>query len=308
MESVTVNAPATVSNVVCGFDCLGFALSEPFDQIIIQRIDERVIRIVNNDKFELPTDPSANVMGVAVRSMLDTAEAGFGVEIISTKTIKPGSGIGSSSASSCAAVFGVNTLLGSPFGKRELVEFAMDGEKLASGSRHADNVAPCIYGGFVLVRSIDPLDIVELQYPELWVTVIHPQVEIKTSEARALLPEYVPLTDAVKNWSNLGAFVAGLSSGDFELIGRSMKDYIVEPARESLIPHFRSAINTGREMGAIGGGISGSGPSIFFLSIDKETSKTIEGAVSAIYKATEMPFQSYVSKVDPAGVRLKIAG
>lgn len=308
MESVTVNAPATVSNVVCGFDCLGFALSEPFDQIIIQRIDERVIRIVNNDKFELPTDPSANVMGVAVRSMLDTAEAGFGVEIISTKTIKPGSGIGSSSASSCAAVFGVNTLLGSPFGKRELVEFAMDGEKLASGSRHADNVAPCIYGGFVLVRSIDPLDIVELQYPELWVTVIHPQVEIKTSEARALLPEYVPLTDAVKNWSNLGAFVAGLSSGDFELIGRSMKDYIVEPARESLIPHFRSAINTGREMGAIGGGISGSGPSIFFLSIDKENSKTIEGAVSAIYKATEMPFQSYVSKVDPAGVRLKIAG
>ncbi len=302
MESVTVNAPATVSNVVCGFDCLGFALSEPFDRIIVQRIDEPVIRIVNIDRFDLPTDPSANVMGVAVRRMLDTAKAGFGVEIISTKTIKPGSGIGSSSASSCAAVFGVNKLLGSPFGKRELVQFAMEGEKLASGSRHADNVAPCIYGGFVLVRSTDPLDIVELKHPEIWVTVIHPQIEIKTSDARAVLPEHVRLTDAVKNWSNLGAFVAGLSNGDFDLMARSMKDYIIEPARESLIPHFRSAMNAGLEKGALGGGISGSGPSIFFLSIEHDTADSIARAVSKVYSVAEMPFQTYVSKVDPTGV------
>ncbi len=302
MERVTVSAPATVSNVVCGFDCLGFALSEPRDEIVVQKIDEPVIRIHNRDNFGLPTDPAANVIGVAVQAILDAAGAGFGIELTSTKTIKPGSGIGSSSASSCAAVVGVNELLGNPYDRSELVRFAMEGENLASGSRHADNVAPCVYGGFVLVRSIDPLDIVKLVYPALWVTVVHPQIEIRTSEARWMLPTKVPLSDAVKNWSNLGAFVAGLSNGDLELIGRSMKDHIVEPIRESLIPHFRKAMNAGCETDAIGGGISGSGPSIFFISADLETATAVGREVSEVYLDARMPFKMYVSEVDPNGV------
>ena len=184
----------------------------------------------------------------------------------SHKHIKPGSGIGSSSASSCGAVVAANRILGDRFSKLELVEFAMEGEMLASGARHADNVAPCIFGGFTLVRSIDPLDIVSIDFPPLFATVIHPQIEIKTSEARAILPEQVPLKDAVRNWSNLGAFVAALAKGDYDLISRSMDDLIVEPVRKSLIPKFDEVKAASLAAGALGGGISGSGPSIFMLS------------------------------------------
>jgi len=165
MDEIRVLAPATVSNVVCGFDCLGFAIREPFDEICVRKIADREIRIINRDEFNLPTDPAKNVAGVALRAMLDIAGADFGFEIETTKHIKPGSGIGSSSASSCGAVAAANRLLADRFSKLELVEFAMEGEKLASGAKHADNVAPCIFGGFVLVRSVDPLDVVPLDFP-----------------------------------------------------------------------------------------------------------------------------------------------
>ncbi len=302
MDEVTVHAPATVSNVVCGFDCLGFALAEPFDIVKVRRIGEQKIRIVNRDDYGLPTDPSKNVAGVALQAMLGALNAEFGLEVEITKGIKPGSGIGSSSASSCGAVVAANHLLGDRFRKAELVDFAMEGEKLASGAKHADNAAPCIFGGFTLVRSLEPLDVVPLKFPQLFATVIHPQIEIKTSEARAILPAMVPLTDAVQNWSNLGAFVAGLASDDYDLISRSMVDVIVEPARRQLIPGFDDVKAASLAAGALGGGISGSGPSIFMISPERETADQVSEAMEKVYAATGIPFNIYVSAIETDGV------
>ena len=304
MDEVRVHAPGTVSNVVCGFDCLGFALRKPFDKLVVRKIDEPIVRIVNLDDFGLPSDPNQNVAGVALVAMLEALNADFGFEIEITKGIKPGSGIGSSSASSCGAVVAANEILGRPFSKLELVDLAMEGEKLASGEKHADNVAPCIFGGFTLVRSIDPLDIVSLEFPSLFATVIHPQIEIKTSEARAILPKTVSLSDAVRNWSNLGAFVAALASGDYDLITRSLVDEIVEPARKSLIPKFDEVRSESLSAGALGGGISGSGPSMFMISRSLSEAEQVETAMRAVYSGTGIPFRTYVSNISPDGVTL----
>ena len=304
MDEVTVHSPATVSNVVCGFDCLGFALAQPYDVITVRQIDEPTVRIINRDDFGLPTEPFGNVAGVSLLAMLLAMDASFGFEVGITKGIKPGSGIGSSSASSCGAVTAANHLLGDPFTKAELVAFAMEGEKLASGAKHADNVAPCIFGGFTLVRSLDPLDIVSLKCPQLFATVIHPQIEIKTSEARAILPISVPLADAVRNWSNLGAFVAGLGNSDYELISRSMVDVIVEPARRPLIPKFDKIKAASMEAGALGGGISGSGPSIFMISTSLNTAQAVCHAMREVYSSTGIEFNLYVSGIEPDGVRI----
>lgn len=305
MKEVTVRAPATVSNVVCGFDCLGFAIEEPFDEVTVRRKAEPGIEILHRDGFGLPTDPAENVAGVAVAAMLAAAGADFGLEIEIEKAIRPGSGIGSSGASSSGAVVAANWLLDEQFPPEKLIEFAMEGERLASGSRHADNVAPCILGGFVLVRSIDPVDVVRLDFPPLFATVIHPQIEVKTAEARAVLPTEVPLRSAVKNWSNLGALVAGLETGDYELIGRSLVDEIVEPARRGLIPHFDEAKAAGLAAGAIGGGISGSGPSIFMLSKTLERAEIVQAAMAESYELTGIPFNTYVSEISPKGAWLR---
>lgn len=303
MDEIRVLAPATVSNVVCGFDCLGFALEEPFDEIVVRRTSKQCITIVHHDDYGLPTDPMENVAGVALQALMDVAQPGFGFEVQITKHIKPGSGIGSSSASSCGAVIAANALLGDRFSNLELLDFAMQGELLASGARHADNAAPCIFGGFTLVRSIDPLDIVPIDFPPLFVTVIHPQIEIKTSEARAILPKEVLLTDAVRNWSNLGAFVAALSKGDYDLLSRSMEDLIVEPARKSLIPKFDEVKAASLAAGAIGGGISGSGPSIFMLAQAESTANRIELEMSTIYGSSGIRFNTHVGKISPRGVK-----
>jgi len=303
MDEVRVLAPATVSNVVCGFDCLGFALERPFDEMTVRHIKEHEIRIVNLDNFGLPADPKKNVAGVALGALLNRIDADFGFEIEINKGIRPGSGIGSSSASSCGAVVAANILLGGRFSKLELLEFAMQGEMLASGARHADNVAPCIFGGFTLVRSTEPLDVVSLDFPPLFATVIHPQIEIRTSEARSILPEHVPLKDAVQNWSNLGAFVAALGKGNYALMARSMDDLIVEPARKSLIPKFDEVKDASLAAGALGGGISGSGPSIFMLSSRIETASLVEEAMAAIYAETDVEFNTYVSQISSSGVR-----
>lgn len=302
MDEIRVLAPATVSNVVCGFDCLGFALKEPCDEVRVRKISERAIRMINRDDFDLPTDPTKNVAGVALRAMLDAAGADFGCEVETAKHIKPGSGIGSSSASSCGVVAAANRLLGDRFSKLELVNFAMEGEKLASGAKHADNVAPCIFGGFVLVRSVDPLDVVPLDFPPIFVTVIHPQIEIKTADARAILPKNVALGTAVRQWSNLGAFVAALAQGNYELLARSMEDLIVEPARKALIPKFEAVKAASIKAGALGGGISGSGPSMFMLCENENIAKNVEEVMQQVYSQTAVEFKTYISSVNAEGI------
>ena len=303
MDEVSILAPATVANVVCGFDCLGFALANPFDEMTVRKIATRGVRIINLDDFGLPTEAEKNVAGVALQAVLDAAAVDFGFEVEITKHIKPGSGIGSSAASAVGAVVAANRLLDDRFTKPELVEFAMAGEMLASGSRHADNLAPCIYGGFTLVRSTEPLDIVELDFPLLFATVIHPQIEVKTSEARAMLPREVPLKDAIRNWSNLGSLVAALSKGDYELTARSLEDTIVEPVRKSLIPKFDEVKAASFAAGALGGGISGSGPSIFMLSETEETAAVVAAAMSSVYGETGIDFNTHVSEICRNGVR-----
>jgi len=304
MDQVTVLAPATVANVVCGFDCLGFALEEPFDEITLRKIDKRDVRISHHDDFGLPTHPTKNVAGIALIAMLDSLNADFGFEVEITKRIKPGSGIGSSAASSCGAVFAANSLLGGRFSSNELIDFAMEGELAASGTKHADNLAPSIFGGFTLVRSAEPLDIISLEFPPLFATIIHPQIEIKTAEARAILPKDVPLRAAVRNWSNLGAFVAALAKGDYYLLSRSMEDLIIEPARKSLIPKFDELKAESLAAGALGGGISGSGPSVFMLSETIEIAQSTSSAMHSIYSTTGVDFNIYISSISPTGVRL----
>ncbi|HQZ94696.1 MAG TPA: homoserine kinase [Pyrinomonadaceae bacterium] len=304
MVEISVLAPATVANVVCGFDCLGFALSEPCDEMTLRKIDEPGVRIINLDNYGLPTEPQKNVAGVALLALLAAANVDFGFEVEIKKNIMPGSGIGSSAASACGAVVAANRLLDDRFTKLELVDLAMAGEALASGSRHADNLAPCIYGGFTLVRSTDPLDIVEIDFPPLFATVIHPQIEIKTSEARAILPKEVPLKSAIRNWSNLGSLVAALAKGDYALIARSLEDTIVEPVRKSLIPKFDQIKAASLDAGALGGGISGSGPSIFMLSATRALANEVSYRMNGIYDETDIDFNTHVCEICPDGVRI----
>lgn len=305
MKEITVLAPATVANVVCGFDCLGFALAEPNDEMTVRLIDEKSVRIIHNDNFGLTTDPTKNVVGVSLLSLLENVDENVGFEVEITKQIKPGSGLGSSAASAAGAVVAANKLLGERFSKLELVEFARDGEFAACGARIADNVAACIYGGFTLVRSTEPLDIVALDFPKLYVTVIHPQIEIKTSDARTLLKPEIPLITAIKQWGNVGALVAGLAKADYGLIGRSLEDFVAEPYRKALIPHFDELKTKSLNAGAIGGGISGSGPSVFMLSETNEIAVKVKDAMVRIFENTKIDFNIYVSEMNPNGVRSK---
>ncbi len=304
-QIITVHAPTTVANVVCGFDCLGFALAEPFDVIRLKRSESPGIRIVHRDDFGLPTHPKRNVVGTVLQSIIDATgiNGGFDVEI--TKHIKPGSGVGSSAACAAGAAVAANHLLGDRFSKAELVEFARDGELTACGARIADNVSACIFGGFTLVRATDPVaDVVALEFPELFATVIHPQIEIRTEDARAVLPREVPLPTAIRQWGNVGALVSGLAAGDYDLIGRALEDHVAEPYRKALIPKFDEVKSASLEAGSLGGGISGSGPSVFMLSRDAATANRIADAMRAVYSTTGIEFNIYVSGVNRRGVTI----
>ena len=273
--------------------------------MIIRKSDVKGIKITKIVGEELPLETSKNVAGVAALALLDAIDYKFGFEIEIYKNIKPGSGIGSSAASAAGAVFGINELLGKPFTRKELVEFAMKGEAIASGSEHADNVAPAILGGITLVRSSAPLDIIKIESPsELYATVIHPQIELKTSEMRAVLQPMIPLKSAILQWGNLGGLIAGFYTSDYELIGRSLHDEIVEPLRGPFIPKFDVIKKTALENGALGSGISGSGPSIFALSKGIETANRIAKAMFVVYEDMNMPFEIHVSKVNPEGVKI----
>lgn len=301
---VTVHAPATVANMVCGFDVLGFAVEAPYDIMQLRLRNEPGIIIHNDDEFNLPTNPEKNVAGAALQAMLEELEPGIGFELIIKKQIKPGSGVGSSAASSAGAVVAANHALGSRFSNEDLVRFAMNGEKLASGVKHADNIAPCIYGGVTLIRSIFPLDIISIVPPELFVTIVHPQIEVRTSDARSILKQQVLLKDAIRQWGNIAGLVAGLLQQDYDLIGRSLEDVLIEPVRSILIPGFDDIKKVSKEAGALGGGISGSGPSIFMLSTSEATAKSVEAAMQLVYQRLSVPHYTYVTTINKNGVQL----
>ncbi|MEM9001403.1 MAG: homoserine kinase [Bacteroidota bacterium] len=304
MEEIKIFCPATIANVSCGFDVLGLALNAIGDEMTVRKKGSNGIAITKVLGQQLPLETHKNVAGVAAMALLQEIDHKIGFEIEIHKKIKPGSGIGSSAASSAGAVWAINQLLGNPFSKRELVYFAMQGEKLASNVPHADNVAPAIYGGFTLIRSYDPLDIVPIHTPKaLFATVIHPQIEIKTSESRKILKANIPLEKGIRQWGNLGGLISGLYTEDFELISRSLEDHIVEPIRSILIPGFNDIKNEAIKAGALGCGISGSGPSIFALSKGKENANRVANAMKDIYKTIGVDFDLHVSKVNLNGIQ-----
>ena len=308
MEEIKVFAPATVANVACGYDVMGFAMRHIGDTITIKKLSSKKWVIENGKGCNgLPNDPKQNVIGVAVNALLKAykKDIDFGFHFKVSKNIMPGSGLGSSSSSSCAAVFGVNHLLGTPFTKKELVQFAMEGERAASGIAHADNVAPCLLGGFTLVRSYNPLDVIELDYPDmLYASVVHPQIEVKTADSKKILKKSVDLKDAITQWGNVGGLVAGLAKPDYDLIGRSLQDVIAEPTRSMLIPLFNDAKEAALKEGALGGSISGSGPSIFALSFSRKIAESIAIAFNNIYASNGILANVYISQVNPNGTEL----
>ena len=304
MKSVKVLAPATIANLVCGFDILGLAINSPRDVMEVRIKDEPGISIQHKDDHGLSTEPSQNVAGVSLMAMLEEVNDAPGMEIIIDKRIKPGSGLGSSAASAAGVVVAANHLLNNRFSKDDLVRFAMAGEKLASGVKHADNIAPCIHGGVTLIRCIFPLDIIRLTAPPMYVTVVHPQIEVKTSDARQILRKAVQLKDAIKQWGNIAGLVAGLMQHDYGLIGRSLEDVIIEPVRSILIPGFDLVKKRSKEVGALGGGISGSGPSIFMLSKEEGVARQVEYIMTEIFFGLGIEFKTYVTTVNYEGVQV----
>jgi len=304
METIKVFCPATIANVSCGFDVLGLALESVGDEMIVRKTASPGIKITKITGQKLPLETANNVAGVAGLALLEESDYSGGFEIEINKKIKPGSGIGSSAASSAGAVWAMNELLDKPFSELDLVRFAMQGEKLASEVAHADNVAPAIYGGFTLVRSYTPLDIVPVNTPkELYATVIHPQIEVKTSDSRKILKTTISLEKGIKQWGNLGGLIAGLFMEDYKLIGRSLEDHIVEPLRAILIPEFDNVKASSIKNGALGCGISGSGPSIFALSQGLINAQKVGKSMAAIYNNVGVDYEVHISKVCLTGVK-----
>ncbi|AZA52046.1 homoserine kinase [Chryseobacterium sp. G0201] len=304
MKKIKIRVPATVANLVCGFDILGMAINQPYDEMEFKLLENPDIIIKHTDNFGLPEKAEENVAGVVLLKIQEHLKLKNGFEVIIHKNIKPGSGLGSSAASATGAAFGANALLGNILSQNELIHFAMFGEELASGVRHADNIAPCLLGGITLVKSTDPIDIIPLNCPNLFVAAVHPQVEVKTSDARQILKKNILLKDAVQQWGNIAGLVAGIEKNDHALIGRSLNDVIIEPVRSILIPKFDEVKAKSLQLGALGGGISGSGPSIFMLTEKEENAQKIAEMMKSIYDEIDIDSFVYVSKINPSGIEI----
>jgi homoserine kinase len=304
-DSVKVFAPATVANVVCGYDVLGFAVNQPGDEVVMRLTGGKGIAIskITGDDGKLPLNPAKNTVSASVQHYLNhIGKPDLGIDIELHKKMPIGSGLGSSSASTVAGLFAINTLLNGPLNNKELVPFAMKGEELACGYGHADNVAPALMGGFVLIRSYEPLDIISLPFPQdLHAAIVYPEVDVPTKDARQMIRSKVLLKDAVTQWGNVAGLVSGLFMNDYGLIGRSMTDILVEPTRSILIPDFAVMKLLALEHGALGFGISGSGPSVFALTRDAETAGTITAKLQQHLKGLAINSLSFVSEVNKKG-------
>lgn len=307
-KSIRVFAPATVANVVCGFDVLGFAVNAPGDEVIMHFTDKQKVSLkaVHGDGGVLPVDPAKNTVSAMVIEFLKKiGEERQGVEIELFKKMPVGSGMGSSAASTVAGLFAINALYDHRLNQKELLLLAMEGERLACGQGHADNVGPSLMGGFVLIRSYEPVDVIRLPVPsDLVCSLIHPQIEVPTREARRIIRKQVSLHDAVKQWGNVAGFVSGLYQQDYDLMGRSMQDVIIEPVRSVLIPDFYKLKEKALEAGALGFGISGSGPAVFALSKDESVATRIVQAVRKHFTQQGIESDGYVSHINEKGPRI----
>lgn len=303
-KTICVYAPATVANVACGFDSLGFAIHSPGDIIEVSITEKPGVFIekITGDGGKLPKEADRNTAGVALLAYLEHLEEKRGFKINLHKKMPMGSGLGSSAASSVAALYAANLLLGKPLKKIDMLPFAMHAEASACGSPHADNVAPGLLGGMILIRSYSPLDVVYLEYPDnLFCTVLHPHIELRTEDSRRILRKQIKLEDAVIQWSNLAGLIAGLSKSDFPLISRSLNDIIFEPVRSLLIPGFDRVKSAAIASGALGCSISGSGPSVFALSTSQEEANKVGKAMKKAISELQLESDIYISSINKSG-------
>lgn len=304
-DSIKVFAPATVANVACGFDIFGFAVDNPGDELVLRKTKAKGVKInkIEGDEGRLPLEASKNTAGIAIIKFLEAIGAeSQGFEMDLKKLMPLGSGLGSSAASSVAGVFAANELLGRPLAQKDLLPFAMEGEFIACGSAHADNVGPSLMGGFTVIRSYDPLDIIQLRTPkELYATIVHPHIEVNTKDARNILKREISLKKTITQMGNVAGLVAGLMLPDYDLISRSLVDVIIEPVRAILIPQFDVVKNAALENGALGCSISGSGPSMFALSKDFDTAQKVGIAMQEGFAKVGIDSDCYVSGINQAG-------
>ena len=304
MDQIKVFSPATVSNVACGFDILGFPIETIGDEMTVKKTKKKSLVISDISGYSVPYAIDKNVSTIAAKKMIEYLKPNCGFDFNIKKNIIPGSGIGSSGSSASASVYAINKLLGSPLKETELIKFAMKGELASSITEHADNVAPALMGGIVMVKSISPLEILKLPTPkELYCFVINPKIEVKTSYSREILPEKVSLKDATKQVSSFGSFIHALHTENYKLIGGSLNDYLVEKHRKKLIPLFDEIKGIALKNSALGCSISGSGPSVFALTKGIEKANEINVLVSKLYKTSGYDFSTYVSKISEKGVR-----
>jgi len=307
-KEIRVFAPATVANVACGYDVLGFAIDAPGDEVVVRHGTKPGLHItkITGDDGKLPKNPAQNTAGVAALDLLrHLGMMDRPIEMEIHKKMPFGSGLGSSAASAVAGAYAVNKLIGEPLSKRQLLPFAMAGEASADGAWHADNVGPCLLGGIVFIRSNEELDVAQLPAPaNLWTAVVHPDIEILTKVARDILPSEIPLVNATQQIGNLGGLLCGIIQEDYGLISRSIHDVIAEPRRQKLIPDFYKTKRAAMGAGALGFSISGAGPSVFALCEGEEVARKVAAAISAVFSAAELNNQAYVSRINPRGVHV----
>jgi len=305
MTEIKIFSPASIANLSCGFDILGVCLNDIGDEITVRKTKEKGIKILKVTGQKLTLDVNKNVAGVSALALLKETNVDCGFEIEIHKGIKPGSGIGSSAASSAGSVFAINELIGKPYSSKELIKFALEGEKIASGAAHADNVSAVLLGGFIFVRDSLNFDIFKLKTPiDLAFTILHPQIEVKTSESRALLQRPITLDKMITQSANLGAFISGLYNEDYNLISRSIKDVVVEPIRSILIPEFYKLKEISLSNNALGFGISGSGPSVFAMSKGLVNAKKIRDLLKVNYSKLGLSFDIHTSSVNEKGIQI----
>ncbi len=306
-ESINIFAPATVANVSCGFDIFGLAVDNPGDEVVVSlRSDDKiVIQEITGDEGKLTLNPEKNTVSVPILRYLEKLQIKQGFDIKLHKKMPLGSGLGSSSASAVAGVFAANQLLNTPMKVDELLPFSMEGERVACGAAHADNVAPSLLGGFVIIRSYNPLDFVKICTPEeLYVSIVHPDLEVNTKDARIILRQEAILNKIIAQTGNVAGMVAGLLTSNYELIGRSMTDHLIEPNRAILIPYFDEVKKAAIETGALGASISGAGPSIFAFSKGKEMADLVGQTMKQVFESADIHTNLFVSGINQTGPKI----
>lgn len=305
VRAATAFAPATVGNVAVGFDLLGHAVVSVGDRVTVRRIDEPVVRVAGGSEQGLPLEASSNTAGAGLLKLIEERQLEFGFEVSLEKGIPLGSGMGGSAASAAGAIKAASRLLPFDLQEAELLRYGMFGEEVATGSFHPDNLAPCLLGGLVLALDKEPLRIVRIPVPaSLYCVVVHPRLRLDTRDARRVLPEQICLHDHVEQSGKLAGVIAGCYSGDLELIGRSLRDLIVEPKRAPLVAGFDGVKQAAMRSGALGCSLSGSGPSLFAWCAGAAAGELIRDRMIEAFAAAGVESRGWVSPVSAPGTRI----